>query len=80
MGLIATKRTITKLVALLFVAAAITTAVIWSGSSTPANAQQEPPCGHDWCDWYQVCRWEYWAWDAGTGWELVHTDGYCSTE
>ena len=43
------------------------------------NQSQGPPCGHDWCDWYQVCRWEYWAWDHDKGWTLVHTDGYCDT-
>ena len=45
------------------------------GSSLPVTAQ--PPCGHDWCDWYQVCKWEYWGWDSGTGWELISTDGNC---
>ena len=43
------------------------------------NQNQGPPCGHDWCDWYQVCRWEYWAWDHDEGWTLVHTDGYCDS-
>ena len=68
-------RTTTRLIALLFLVAAITAAVIWSSSFTPARAQ--PPCDHDWCDWYEVCRWEYWAWDRGEGWKHLHTDGYC---
>jgi hypothetical protein len=75
MRLIAMKRKTTRFVALLFAVAAITAAAIWSGSSTPATAQ--PPCQHDWCDWYEVCRWEYWAWDRSGGWERLHTDGYC---
>ena len=77
MTLLARRRTTTKLIALLFMVAAITLAVLWSSSSTPATAQ--PPCDHDWCDWYAVCRWEYWAWDSDDGWELLHTDGYCDT-
>ncbi len=43
------------------------------------NQSQGPPCGHQWCDWYQVCRWEYWGWDPNEGWTLLHTDGYCDT-
>ena len=77
MKLITMRRTTTKLIATFFVVAAVTTAVIWSGSSTPASAQ--PPCGHDWCDWYKVCRWEYWAWDQSEGWQRLHIDSYCST-
>ena len=75
MRLIAMKRKTTRFIALLFAVAAITATALWSGSSTPAAAQ--PPCRHDWCDWYEVCRWEYWAWDRGEGWERIHTDGYC---
>ena len=75
MSFITMPRRTMKLAVLLFLIAAITAAVIWSSSFTPAKAQ--PPCGHDWCDWYEVCRWEYWAWDADDGWELLHTDGYC---
>ena len=75
MRIITVTRTTMKLAVLLFLIAAITAAVIWSSSFTPAKAQ--PPCGHDWCDWYEVCRWEYWAWDEDDGWELLHTDGYC---
>jgi len=78
MRFIMMRRTITKFIALLFVVAAITTTVIWSDSSTPASAQ--PPCGHDWCDWYPVCRWEYWAWDQDTGWQRLEKDGYCNTQ
>jgi hypothetical protein len=68
-------RTTTRLIALLFLIVAITAAIIWSSSFTPARAQ--PPCAHDWCDWYEVCKWEYWAWDEDEGWEHLHTDGYC---
>jgi hypothetical protein len=74
MRLVAMKRKTTRSIILLFAIAAITVA-LWSGSSTPATAQ--PPCQHDWCDWYEVCRWEYWAWDRSGGWERLHTDGYC---
>lgn len=75
MGLMTVTRT--KLIALLFVVAAITATMTWLGSFTPASAQAEPPCDHDWCNWYEVCRWEYWAWDRDEGWSLIHTDGYC---
>ena len=75
MSFITMPRRTMKLAVLLFLIAAITAAVIWSSSFTPAKAQ--PPCGHDSCDWYEVCRWEYWAWDEDDGWELLHTDGYC---
>jgi peptidoglycan/LPS O-acetylase OafA/YrhL len=68
-------RTTKRIVVLLFVLLAITAAVIWTGSFKLASAQ--PPCDHDWCNWYEVCKWEYWAWDADEGWELLHTDGYC---
>ena len=68
-------RKTTRIVALLFVLLAITAAVIWTSSFRIVSAQ--PPCDHDWCDWYEVCKWEYWAWDADEGWELLHTDGYC---
>ena len=74
MRLVAMKRKTTRSIILLFAIAAITVA-LWSSSSTPATAQ--PPCQHDWCDWYEVCRWEYWAWDRSGGWERLHTDGYC---
>ncbi len=66
----------TKLIALLFVAA-ITTVVVWSSSFTPAEATHRGSCGGKWCDWYEVCRWELWAWDSQAGWEKIHTDGYC---
>ena len=75
MRLATMKLTAMKLMVLLATVAAITAGVIWSSSFTPAKAQ--PPCGHDWCDWYEVCRWEYWGWDPDEGWTLIHTDGYC---
>jgi hypothetical protein len=75
MKFITTKSTAMRLTVLLFLVVAITAAVVWSSSLTPARAQ--PPCDHDWCDWYEVCRWEYWAWDEDDGWERLHTDGYC---
>ena len=75
MRLTTMSRMTTRIIALLFVLVAITAAVIWAGSSKLASAQ--PPCAHDWCDWYEVCKWEYWAWDEDEGWELLHTDGYC---
>jgi Gpi18-like mannosyltransferase len=79
MRVITVQLTIMKLMVLLVVAAAITAAVMWFSSFTPATAQNEegPWCQHDWCAWYEVCRWEYWAWDAGEGWTHLHTDGYC---
>ncbi len=77
MRLIAMKDMTVKLIILLVTVAAITAGVMWSSSFRPASAQ--PPCGHDWCDWYEVCRWEYWAWDQSEGWQRLHTDGYCST-
>ncbi len=77
MRVITVQLTIMKLMVLLVVAAAITAALMWFSSFTPATAQSEGPCDHDWCDWYEVCRWEYWAWDRDDGWEHLHTDGYC---
>jgi hypothetical protein len=41
------------------------------------NQSQGPGCGHQWCDWYQACTWQYWGWDPGTGWVLLTTDGSC---
>jgi hypothetical protein len=36
----------------------------------------------EYCEWYQNqgeqgCVWEYWGWDADTGWVLLTTDGSC---
>ena len=74
---------------LLVVLAVVVAALMMAMGALPVTARQDanpedtqsqgPPCGHDWCDWYQVCRWEYWAWDHDKGWTLVHTDGYCDT-
>jgi peptidoglycan/LPS O-acetylase OafA/YrhL len=75
MRLTTVSRTTTRIVALLFVLLAITAAVVWTSNFKLASAQ--PPCAHDWCNWYEVCKWEYWAWDEDKGWELLHTDGYC---
>lgn len=69
------KPTMTKLIVLLATVAALTVTVMWSSVIRPAAAQ--PPCAHQWCDWYQVCKWEYWGWDSDTGWVLISTDGDC---
>ena len=60
---------------LLVVTAALMTGMLLVTSPLPAMAQ--PTCTHDFCDWYQDCVWEYWAWDAGVGWTLLSTDGAC---
>jgi hypothetical protein len=75
MRLTTMSRMTTRIIALLFVLLAITAAVILTSSFKLASAQ--PPCAHDWCDWYEVCEWEYWPWDEDEGWKLLHTDGYC---
>src|SRR5438270_12456234 len=31
-------------------------------SSGASDQSQGPPCGYDYCNWYQGCHWEYWAW------------------
>ena len=49
------------------------TAVVMS----PLPALAQPACEHQWCDWYQSCKWEYWGWDPDTGWVLLTTDGNC---
>jgi hypothetical protein len=67
---------VTKLMVLLVAIAALTMAVIWSSGFKPAAAQGLP-CGHDYCDWYRICHWEYWAWDSRVGWTLVDADGQC---
>jgi len=46
-------------------------------STDTSDQSQEPPCGYDYCDWYQACQWEYWAWDSGIGWTLLTTGGSC---
>jgi hypothetical protein len=56
--------------------AVVMTALSVMSSPLPAMAQS-PPCGHDYCDWYKSCSWEYWGWDSGTGWVLLTTDGSC---
>jgi hypothetical protein len=43
----------------------------------PHKTQPSSNCGHDYCDWYQSCKWEYWGWDPDTGWVLLTTDGSC---
>jgi hypothetical protein len=63
-----------RIVMVLTVAAILAVGAV-IGNSLPVMAQ--PPCGHDWCDWYQSCKWEYWGWDSGKGWELISTDGNC---
>jgi hypothetical protein len=79
MRLIATKRMPLRTILLMVATAALTAALLWASSFTPAAAQPWlTGCRqHDWCDWYQVCRWEYWAWDRGEGWTLIRSDGYC---
>jgi hypothetical protein len=45
--------------------------------SSPSPAMAQAYCSHDFCDWYQSCKWEFWGWDSATGWVLVSTDGNC---
>lgn len=67
--------TTTKLIVLLIAVAALMVVVMWSSTIRPAAAQ--PYCGHEFCDWYQHCIWEFWGWDSSDGWVLVNTDGDC---
>ena len=64
-----------RIMMILTIAAIMTVSAVIT-SPLPAIAQT-PPCGHDYCNWYQACHWEYWAWDAGSGWVLLTTDGSC---